>query len=163
MFASPKSKDARNEDAPWVVASYIATGAISAAVHVYVVAAAMLQLPAGSSSLSLSRLFVPAPRNVLAAPRGSSEALLEGAHLSTQLDYLVLSAACVVFTHPMLRKASWGTSIGGNRELAWIILGTVLLGPAAAGSFTFALRKRRLRAGEPFSRGEPEKASRRLV
>ncbi|RYP37977.1 hypothetical protein DL767_002705 [Monosporascus sp. MG133] len=161
-FASSKNKDAPNEDAPWVVASYIATGVISAAVHVYVVVAAMLQLPAGSSSLSLSGLFVPAPRNVLAAPRDSYEALLEGAHLFTQLDYLVLSAACVVFTHHMLQKASRGTSRGGNRELAWIILGTVLLGPAAAGSFAFAVREQRLRDEEPLPRGEPEKASRGL-
>lgn len=148
-LATPKNKAAPNEDAPWVFASYVAVGFISAAVHIYTLVSAVL-LGSSSSELTLTGLFVPAPLRAVRAPRGSQEALLEGAHLFTQLDMLVLSAACVVFTDYMLRKASAPSTTtrgSGRGPLLLNMLGTVLVGPAAAGSFAMAVREQRLRQG----------------
>ncbi|KAK7224683.1 hypothetical protein V2G26_012686 [Clonostachys chloroleuca] len=143
VFESPKDKNAPHKDAPWVVASFLATGVISAAVHLYIIASA-LTLPS-TSDVSLPRLFWPKPENVYTASHGSYEALLEGAHLFTQLDALVLSSACVIFTHHLLQSATPPKSRDSMRDMWKNILGTVCLGPGAAGSFALAAREWRLR------------------
>jgi hypothetical protein len=70
---------------------------------------------------------------------------LEGAHLFTQLDALVLSSACVIFTHHLLQSATPPKSRDSMRDMWKNILGTVCLGPGAAGSFALAAREWRLR------------------
>lgn len=152
QIATPKKKAAPNEDAPWIVASLIATGVLSAAVHLYVVLAAISASWEGRSDLSMSRLLLPAPQESFNMPQGSLAALVEGAHLFTQLDWLVLAAASVVFTNDLLKKSSEGQA--GNKkhqqvELWWNIVGTAVLGPAAAGSFVLAAREVRLRTAPP--------------
>jgi hypothetical protein len=146
--ATPKKKTAPNEDAPWVVASLVATGVLSAAVHIYIVVAALLPSWRGRSDLSVSRLFIPAPQESFAMPQGSLPALVEGAHLFSQFDWLVLAAASVVFTNHMLEKSSQGQGVrkkDKRAELIWNMVGTAVLGPAAAGSFALAAREVRLR------------------
>lgn len=150
QIATPKKATAPNEDAPWIVASYMAIGVLSAVAHLYIIAAAIFTGSATASDLSLARLFIPSPANVFRAPKGSVDALIEGAHLFTQYDLLVLAVACVIFTHHMLQKASGGSRTEEEvRELYWNAIGTAIVGPGAAGSFALAAREYRLRRTVP--------------
>ncbi|KAH7309686.1 hypothetical protein B0I35DRAFT_490169 [Stachybotrys elegans] len=140
VFESPKDLKAPNKDAPWVVGSLLATGLISAAVHLYIVSKVLT-----SADVTLSQLFWPSLERVFTASRGSYEALLEGAHLFTQLDAWVVSVACIVFTNHLLQKATPTKSRNTMQDVWKNILGTLCLGPGAAGSFALAIREGRLR------------------
>jgi hypothetical protein len=143
VFETPKDKQAPNQDVPWVVGSFIATGIISAAVHLCILG--MVLFASSTTDLTLSRIFWPSPEKVYTAPQGSYEALLEGAHLFTQLDALVVSTACVIFTNHLLQKAPPSKARDGAQDIWKNILGTICLGPGAAGSFALASREYRLR------------------
>lgn len=143
-FESPKDDRSPNEDAPWVVASLCATGTLTAAQHLYT--GALLLASAGDTGLSWTRVFVPSASRVFSSPHGSQTALVEGAHLFTQLDWWITAAACVVFTHHLLREAGSGNErTSKGMSLFWISLAAFVLGPAAAGSFAMMIREKRLR------------------
>ncbi|KAK8037936.1 hypothetical protein PG994_014703 [Apiospora phragmitis] len=98
--------------------------------------------------LSLRRLIWPDPWKVTATPPGSYQALLEGCHLFTQFDVLIVGAAIVIFARHMLASSSFVLAQErerGRRETIWIVLGAALLGPAAVGSFALSVREARLR------------------
>ncbi|KAK7953542.1 hypothetical protein PG996_014435 [Apiospora saccharicola] len=174
---SKKDPQRPNADKPWISATYKLAGLLSAAAHL---ACVYVSLTSSNPDLSLARVYLPAPRamhsftadpvvlptswspslkNATSGPILSSlpaayHKLFEGYHLFTQLDYLICSAACVVFTHWMLhnrcgdrvRKASSVPMSGAElRSLAVLVLGTLVFGPAAAGSFVLAARETRLR------------------
>lgn len=146
-FATPKDEARPNTDAPWIVASLCATGVLTAAQHLYTVAATYL---GNAGRLTWAQVFVPSASKVLSWPRGSQMALVEGAHLFTQLDWLITAVACVVFTHHLLRSSSKdrpGRQGLGLASLAAISLAAAILGPASAGSFALVVREKRLRAG----------------
>ncbi|KAI8630519.1 hypothetical protein F5Y19DRAFT_48546 [Xylariaceae sp. FL1651] len=162
-------KDPNNphSDKGWIKATYNLVGVLSAAVHLTCVA---ISLTSSDRDLSLIRVFAPSPGkmhsfdtavslvggggNVTLASSlpAAYHVLFEGYHLFTQLDYAVVSAACVVFTHWMLhnrggdRTKAEATMSGAEvRDLALLILGTLTIGPGAAGSFALAAREDRIR------------------
>ncbi|KAK1969634.1 hypothetical protein LY78DRAFT_690383 [Colletotrichum sublineola] len=148
-FATPKDKARPNADAPWIVASLCATGVLTAAQHLYTVAATSLALTSEDAGhLTWAQVFVPSASKVLSSPQSSQMALVEGALLFTQLDWLITAIACVVFTHCLLRSSSNNGQEGsGLASLAAISLAAAILGPASAGSFALMVREKRLRAG----------------
>ncbi|KAK8859169.1 Zn 2cys6 transcription factor [Apiospora arundinis] len=142
-FETPKDPARPNEDVAWVAGSFYATGMLSALLHVGTVSMALL---GGAPDLSLRRLVWPDPWKVTEAPPGSYQALLEGCHLFTQFDILISGAAIFVFARHMLNASSPALARErGMRETVWMVLGSILLGPAAAGSFALSVREGRLR------------------
>ena len=162
-------KDAKNPnvDKPWIVASYVMAGTIAAAVHIYTVIGS---LKSTNPDTALTRLFIPSPAKVnsfSASPYNSTfnstlpstalpaeyHVLLEGYHLFTQFDWIVVVLSCVVFTHYLLSNVAGDDaktspqkmSSENLRELAYLVVGSVALGPGAAGSFALAVRESRLR------------------
>ncbi|KAK1979530.1 hypothetical protein LZ30DRAFT_783390 [Colletotrichum cereale] len=147
-FATPKDETRPNADAPWIVASLCATGVLTAAQHLYTVAATCLAPTGDAGRLTWAHVFVPSASKVLSWPHGSQMALVEGAHLFTQLDWLITAVACVVFTHHLFRSSSDNKQEeAGFASLAAISLAAAILGPASAGSFALMVREKRLRAG----------------
>ncbi|KAF6831348.1 hypothetical protein CPLU01_06767 [Colletotrichum plurivorum] len=143
-FATPKDETRPNADAPWIIASLCATGVLTAAQHLYTVGACL----GDAGHLTWAQVFVPSASKVLSWPKGSQMALVEGAHLFTQLDWLITAVSCVVFTHNLLRSSSKNRQEGlGLTSLAAISLAAIVLGPASAGSFALMAREKRLRSG----------------
>lgn len=172
---SKKNPQRPNADKPWISATYKLTGLLSAAVHlacVYIsltssnpdLSLSRVYLPAPWTMHSFTTDPVVLPSswnrslNATSGPALSSlpaayHKLFEGYHLFTQLDYLICSAACIVSTHWMLhnrggdriRKASAPMSGAELRDLAVLLLGALVIGPAAAGSFALAARETKLR------------------
>lgn len=106
-----------------------------------------LAVPA--SDASLTRLFWPT-RGKVSNPvdTGSLQpraylTLLEGYHLFSQFDWIVVSLACVFYAHLLLGKVDGRTAEW--RRLAWLLLGSVMIGPGAVGSIALAVREHRLR------------------
>lgn len=169
-FMSPRyglvsRKDTKNPnvDKPWIVASFVMAGTVAAAVHIYTVIGSLIST---NPDMALRRLFIPSLGKVnsfsalsynstLASTALPSEyhVLVEGYHLFTQFDWIIVALSCVVFTHCLLSNlAGDGTktfpqkiSAVERRELAYLALGAVVLGPGAAGSFALAIRESRLR------------------
>lgn len=169
---SKKDPKQPNVDKPWIVATFAFVGVLSAAVHL---ACVVTSLTSSNPDMSLARVFLPSPstmhsftsnpvvlqhwagaNNTDAIPTSPLPAayhtLYEGYHLFTQLDYAVVSAACVVFAHWMLHnrggdpvKPAATMSQPELRDLALLVLGTLTIGPAAAGSFALAAREGKLR------------------
>ncbi|KAK8012297.1 hypothetical protein PG991_009672 [Apiospora marii] len=172
---SKKDPQRPNADKSWISATFKLAGLLSAAVHL---ACVYVSLTSSNPDVSLARVYLPAPRTmhsftsdpvvlpsfgnpglnatsgpILSPLPAAYHTLFEGYHLFTQLDYLICSAACVVFTHWMLhnrggdrvRKASAPMSGAELRSLAVLVLGAVVIGPAAAGSFALAARETKLR------------------
>ncbi|KAK0644428.1 hypothetical protein B0T16DRAFT_495253 [Cercophora newfieldiana] len=165
-------KDAKRPhvDKPWIVATFVLTGVLSAAVHLGCVYAS---LTSSNPDMSLARVFLPSPSKMHSfpsdpvtlglAPDGTNTTLVshlpaayhtlyEGYHLFTQLDYAVVSAACVVFAHWMLHnrggeKAVRGATMSSTefRDMVLLVLVSLVIGPAAAGSFAFAAREKKIR------------------
>ena len=158
-------KDAKNPNAdrPWIVASFIMAGTIAAAVHVFTV---VHSLNSSDPDLTLTRLFIPSMGKVnsfsvvahnstlaSAAPSPKGRVLLEGFHLFTQFDLIVVALSCIVFTHYLLSNLpKAGTKMiseeprpAAMEELAYIALGAIIFGPGAAGSWALAIRESRLR------------------
>ncbi|KAK8034604.1 hypothetical protein PG993_009599 [Apiospora rasikravindrae] len=150
-FETPKDAAHPNEDMHWVAGSFYATGMLSALLHIFTVGTALSggqTSGAAAQDLSLRRLIWPDPWKVTAAPPGSYQALLEGCHLFTQFDVLIAGAAIVIFARHMLASSSSPLARErdrGRRDTLWIVLGAILLGPAAAGSFALSIREGRLR------------------
>jgi len=158
-------KDAKNPnvDKPWIVASFVMSGTIAAAVHIYTI---FRSFTSTNPDTALTRLFIPSPSKVnsfsapsynptltsTALPAGY-HVLLEGCHLFTQFDWIIVALSCVVFTHYLLTNPAGNDaktslqkiSAMEMRELAYLALGAVILGPGAAGSFALAIRESRLR------------------
>ena len=162
-LVSKKDHKNPNADRPWIVASFIMAGTIAAAVHIFTV---IHSLNSRDPDLTLTRLFIPsmgkvnslslsAHNSTLASTGLSPEGhvLLEGFHLFTQFDLIIIALSCIVFTHYLLSSLpKIGTKMdpekprpAGMGELACIALGTVVFGPGAAGSWVLALRESRLR------------------
>lgn len=178
-------KDAKkpNVDRPWIVATFVLTGVLSAAVHL---ACIYTSLTSSSPDMSLSRVYLPSPSKmhsfasdpvvlglasdgtnttVVSHLPAAYHTLYEGYHLFTQLDYAVVTAACVVFAHWMLHnrggeKVVPGTTMNSKeiRDFVLLMLGSLVVGPAAAGSFAFAAREKKIRqAGLPNGIGNARK------
>lgn len=158
---SQKSKTAPNADKPWIVAVFVLVGILSAGVHLICVATA---LSSGNPDMSLHRVYVPTPGRMHSVwqPTNNStspaklapayRALYEGYHLFTQLDYIIVSLACLVYTHCMLQSKAGDSVKRGQfisaaelRTLCLLGLGSLVVGPAASGSFALAIREGRLR------------------
>ncbi|KAE8423269.1 hypothetical protein BDV36DRAFT_290399 [Aspergillus pseudocaelatus] len=84
--------------------------------------------------------------------------VLEQFHLFSQFDWIVVSLACIVFTYLLLSRARESKSARREvnthhskmsdvekRDLGLLLLGTIVLGPGAAGSFGLAVRESKLR------------------
>ncbi|KAM7220167.1 hypothetical protein V8F06_004495 [Rhypophila decipiens] len=94
------------------------------------------------------------------------EALVENLHLFSQFDWWIVAASCVLFSHLLLSSASAsqgiiarperkdGDKCGRNhlthdhttagkvwRNLVYLVVGSVLLGPGSAGSFALVVRE----------------------
>lgn len=97
--------------------------------------------------------------NVSTAATGDKAAeVLEQFHLFSQFDWIVVSLACAVFTYLLLSRTRERKSAKGNsdtmlsrvsdvkkRDLILLLVGTIFLGPGAAGSFGLAAREAKLR------------------
>ena len=145
-LVAAKNPRAPNEDRIWIVASFLFTAAVSTAVHLFIVFNA-LTVPGHDASLA--RLFWPTPGKV-SNPVGTGSlqpraylTLLEGYHLFSQFDWIVVSLACVLYAHLLLGKADGRTTEW--RRLVWLFLGSVVIGPGAVGSMALAVREYRLR------------------
>jgi hypothetical protein len=162
-LVSKKDIKKPNEDKPWVIASFVAAGIIAAAVHLYTIFGTMTS---SDPDLSFTRLFIPSFGKVnsqVATSNGTLpllatglpaeyRSLLEGYHLFTQFDWIIVALSCIIFTHYLLetrpgqtRKASEKLSSIEMRDLRYLALGSIVVGPAAAGSFALAVRESRLR------------------
>ncbi|KAJ5233198.1 hypothetical protein N7468_006154 [Penicillium chermesinum] len=157
-------------DQPWVTRSYILAGTASATVHLFTMITA---LRTQNPDITLLRLFIPTKQrlaiantlplswtepklnttstSLLTETNGKAARVLEQFHLFSQFDWIVVSLACIVFTHLLLSQArekkslrEEGMSHTGlmddvdGRDLGLLLLGTVILGPGAAGSFALA-------------------------
>ncbi|KAF9884960.1 hypothetical protein FE257_000870 [Aspergillus nanangensis] len=146
-------KDPRrpNADRPWVVAAFLFTGLVSGAVHVYTLVQSVLN-PAQDASIA--RLFFPSPGRV-ASPVVTDSAqpaayliLMEGYHLFSQFDWIGVALACVLYVHVLLNKVDGAKEIGHAAEwqrLAYLLVGSAIIGPGATGSVALAVREYRLR------------------
>ncbi|KAL4982227.1 hypothetical protein BDW68DRAFT_182751 [Aspergillus falconensis] len=145
-LVASKNPRAPNEDRRWIVASFLFTAAVSAAVHLFIVFSA-LAVPGRDASLT--RLFWPTPGKVGSpVDTGSLQpraylTLLEGYHLFSQFDWIVVSLACVFYVHLLLGKVDGRTAEWWR--LAWLLLGSVVIGPGAVGSLALTVRESRLR------------------
>lgn len=162
-LVSKKKAQNPNVDRPWIVASLIMAAIIAATVLAFTVIGS---LRSTNPVTSLACLFIPSPSKVDYIPRRHTNAtlasttlppkyqvLLEAYLLFTQIDWIVVVVSSVVFTHYLLSNSVRGTTKSSlqqnhaveTRELACHALGSVVLGPGAAGSFALAARARRLR------------------
>ncbi|KAI1822775.1 hypothetical protein F4861DRAFT_375373 [Xylaria intraflava] len=162
-LVSKKDMKRPNIDKPWIIATLALVGVLSAIVHVGCIAAS---LSSASEDLSLGRLYLPSPGKMhsFTTDRKDSNAtlmpphlvayhvLVEGCHLFTQLDYAVVSAACVIFTYSMLHGhegdgmgTGMSMSASSFRQLLLMVLGAFIFGPGAAGSWMLAAREDKLR------------------
>ncbi|KAI1126926.1 hypothetical protein F5Y10DRAFT_202617 [Nemania abortiva] len=161
-LVSKKDPKNPNADKPWIVATFVLISVLSAIVHLGCIG---VSLSSTGRELSLSRVYLPSPGKMHSFATGISSnvtlashlpaayhVLFEGYHLFTQLDYAVVSVACVVFTHWMLHnrggdrvKAGMTMSAVELRDLLLIVLGTLTIGPGAAGSLALAAREGKLR------------------
>ncbi|EFR04325.1 hypothetical protein MGYG_07332 [Nannizzia gypsea CBS 118893] len=164
-----KQKQNHNVDEPWIVSSFVLVGTAAAIVHVLTMVVA---LRANSSDATIQRLFVPSfsslrKANTLPSAWTSSyrgivtgkashagtglpakyEEILEQFHLFTQFDWIVISLSCIVFSYLLLPDASASGTDTPREEkaLLYLTLGSLLIGPGAAGSFALALRESKLR------------------
>ncbi|KAE8314705.1 hypothetical protein BDV41DRAFT_575659 [Aspergillus transmontanensis] len=84
--------------------------------------------------------------------------VLEQFHLFSQFDWIVVSLACIIFTYLLLFRSRESISAKRDantlpskmsdvekRDLGLLLLGTIVLGPGAAGSFGLAMRESKLR------------------
>ncbi|KAJ8124050.1 hypothetical protein ONZ43_g143 [Nemania bipapillata] len=162
-FVSKKDPQRPNADKPWIVATFTLVGILSAIVHLGCIGTSLYST---GRDLSLSRVYLPSPGKMHSFAAGLASGnetlashlpaayhvLFEGYHLFTQLDYAIVSAACVVFTHWMLHnrggdrvKVGMTMSAVELRDLLLIVLGTLTIGPGAAGSLALAVREGKLR------------------
>ncbi|KAJ2996421.1 hypothetical protein NUW58_g980 [Xylaria curta] len=161
-LVSKKDPKRPNADKPWIVATFVLVGVLSAVVHLGCVG---VSLTSAGRDLSLGRVYLPSPGKMhsftnlvhgnatIASPLPAAyHTLFEGYHLFTQLDYTIVSVVCVVFTHWMLHnrggdrvKAGVAMSRAELRDLLFIVLGTLTIGPGAAGSLALAAREGKLR------------------
>jgi hypothetical protein len=154
-------------DYPWVVATFTFVGVLSAIVHFACIG---VSITSTNPDFSLARVFIPSPGKmhsfvmdpVMTVGTNSTVAwsrlpaayhtLYEGYHLFTQLDYILVSCACIVFTHWMLHN-SGGDAMRSHRTLSTtefrnlilLVFGSLTIGPGAAGSFALAAREKKLR------------------
>ncbi|EEP76515.1 predicted protein [Uncinocarpus reesii 1704] len=158
-------KDAKNPDAdkPWIVASYVTAGIVSSVVHI---ATVLTSLRTVSSDATFARVFIPSPgranlfpswfpnpASTLSGLPTKYVELLEQYHLFTQFDLIVIALSCIVFVHALLPNtrgddAKFGPKTKAaieKRELAYLFLGTLVIGPGGAGSFALAIRESRIR------------------
>ncbi|KAB8069925.1 hypothetical protein BDV29DRAFT_160953 [Aspergillus leporis] len=174
----PAEKDPRRHpDQSWLVGSYTLAGVVSGIVYQFTVIAA---LKTRNPDATLFRLFVPTWERLATAntlplswtaqglnmsvihsdARGTNKAaeVLEQFHLFSQFDWIVVSLACIVFTHLLLSRARESKPVRQDantlpsrmsdvegRDLGLLLLGAIVLGPGAAGSFGLAVRESKLR------------------
>lgn len=159
-LVSKKDPKKPNIDKPWIVSTFILVGFLSAGIHLTCIGVSLFS---SNPDMSLSRVFLPSPSKMHAFTPSSDlnsslppayHILYEGYDLFTQLDYLIVSAACVVFAHWMLHnRGGDAPEIGAImtdielRDLLLHALGALLVGPAAVGSFAFAVREEKIRRG----------------
>ncbi|KAJ2990436.1 hypothetical protein NUW58_g2950 [Xylaria curta] len=154
--SSGRAIEAAKESKKWIVLSLILAGITSAAVHIYTVVSALISR---DPDISLLRLFVPIRATtdpIYSLPVASKSlvpeyaALLENLHLFSQYDWIVVTMSCIVFTHTLLSRRDGEdkpkeiVSREETRELAYLSVATLLLGPGAAGSFALAIREARI-------------------
>ncbi|KAK2031059.1 hypothetical protein LX32DRAFT_691955 [Colletotrichum zoysiae] len=86
-------------------------------------------------------------------PPAEYAALLENVHLFSQLDWIVVSLASIVFAHLLLSRRDGvdGGKVSGEastpteaQETIYRAAAAVFLGSGAAGSFALAIRETRL-------------------
>jgi hypothetical protein len=157
------STGSKDPSKKWILASLLSAGTIAAAVHLITISITLLSTDPDASS---ARLFIPSlaragVRGFAAVPPAQEyEALIENLHLFSQFDLWVVAASCVLFSHLLLSSApEGGVSRKDNDKsdrdfipttqkrwtgLACLMLGSVVLGPGAAGSFALAVRELRL-------------------
>ncbi|KAI0468803.1 hypothetical protein F4859DRAFT_523993 [Xylaria cf. heliscus] len=143
-FDTPKKADSPHEDKGWVTLAFGATGALAAIMHWTIVGGALFSQLTRVGGMSVTRLIVPSPLKILEASAGSYDALVEGCHLFTQFDVLIVTLSIVVFTQYLLKKAS-GDKQEDLGQTIRLLLWSVALGPAAAGSFALLTREGYLR------------------
>lgn len=138
-------------------------GTIAAAVHMFTIIGS---LRSTNPDTALACLFIPSPGKVDHVSRQPMNAtfnstilppkyqvLLEGYHLFTQFDWIVVAISAVVFTYYLLSNSARGTTESAlqqiktveSRALVYLALGTIVFGPGAAGSFALAVRESSLR------------------
>jgi hypothetical protein len=153
----------------WILASLLSAGTIAAAVHLFTV---FTTLRSTDPDASAARLFIPdlvragvrGFATVTLPPAQEYEALVENLHLFSQFDCWVVAASCVFLSHLLLVSAA---SMKGERakkeghgpyrdltvtpmtrtqwkELAYLVVGSLVFGPGAAGTFALAVREMRL-------------------
>ncbi|EER28769.1 hypothetical protein CPC735_040330 [Coccidioides posadasii C735 delta SOWgp] len=163
MSTPNKASENPNADKLWIVASYITTGTVAAAVHAFTV---ITSLRTSNPDVTFTRLFIPSPgrANLFRTwfPKFTSAfpglpakytELLEQYHLFSQFDLVVVALSCIVFVHYLLSHSGSNKvehhkkriASVENRELVYLYLGTLFLGPGAAGSFALAIRESRIR------------------
>ncbi|CZT51341.1 uncharacterized protein RSE6_12471 [Rhynchosporium secalis] len=167
-LVSPKDAKKPNEDKKWIVASYAMAGVIAAIVHIATIIACLQSL---DGDINFTRLFVPTLSKVSSLSTASGihngtvhasilpveyQKLVEGYHIFTQFDTIVVTFSCIVFVHWLLSnqgntKTPGSKNMSGSeiKELASLVVGSVLIGPGAAGSFALAVRESRLREEKP--------------
>ncbi|WEW58625.1 hypothetical protein PRK78_004093 [Emydomyces testavorans] len=164
-WVSKKDVKNANVDKPWIVASYVTAGTIAAIVHLYTIISSVTTT---DPDATFARLFIPSPGKTNLFPAwfpNSSPTLpalppkyneiMEQFHLFSQFDWIVVTLSCIVFVHYLLSRAEEDDdrkkdsrkemSVVEMRELAYLILGTLAVGPGAAGSFALAVRESRIR------------------
>jgi hypothetical protein len=166
-LASKKDPKKPHVDHPWIVATFALVGILSAVVHLACIGVSLMS---SNPDFSLARVFFPSPAKmhsfvsdpVMTVGANSTmswsplpaayHTLYEGYHLFTQLDYVLVHASCVVFTHWMLHNRGGDIvkpdqTLGATefRDLVLLVLGSLTIGPGAAGSFALAAREKKLR------------------
>lgn len=169
-----KVKKDPHEDKPWTLACFLLAGSIATAAHVFTVLAA---LRTTDPDATLTRIFIPTlgranpfpswittvDSTVKGVPEDYS-ALLEGFHLFSQFDWIVVGLSCILYCDLLLRESSGDGrerasegSEGRWRNLGYLMLGTVLLGPGAAGSFALAINESRIRKVRPVEKAKAKR------
>ncbi|KAK4113305.1 hypothetical protein N656DRAFT_708267 [Canariomyces notabilis] len=141
----------------WIFASLLSAGTIAAAVHLFTI---FTTLRSADPDASAARLFIP--DLVRAGIRGFAtvtlpaaheyEALIENLHLFSQFDWWVVAASCVSLSHLLLKEGDGPyrdltvtpTTRTQWKELAYLVVGSLVFGPGAAGTFALAVREIRL-------------------
>lgn len=159
---APSDADAdADADAIFVKTVYLISGIWSAVAYV---ATVLITVFSSDSSLSLRRIFLPAPWTVSQASPAMH--IREGSFLFMQLDFIYVTAACAIYAVKTLEMMWCGGpekmtkgDVGVNRGiLGFMVLGTavscLLLGPGATVSAVLYARENLLRKWRSVSKGQ---------
>jgi hypothetical protein len=128
LCAIPESSSTKpiNGDTNSVVYSYVFSGFLAAAAHVYTLCVTLFS---NDASVAFGRVFIPHPSQVVS---GSVTNVHDGALLFLQYDWIVINLSCALWAYLIMNPTQHSSNSRGNvTQAIVIILLTLIVGPGA--------------------------------